>query len=354
MLRRMEILIAAGFYYSGLVHLVRWWRQRSQQSLVILCYHQAAGGNLRQHLLHLRRHYRLLHLEAALEELYTSHKRESPRRDRRTPLVLTFDDGYRDTYTHALALARELRVPITTFLIPGYIENGSRFWWQEGDHLVRRAQASEATIEGRTYHLDKLAERKALAQAIDTHVRYVTSVARREEFLVSVCRALVAPSIVIAEKEEQATLPLTWAEVQEMEESGWVSFGAHTMHHPVLAYLTDPAEVQYEVSACRVVLERRLGHPVRTFAYPVGQPEHIGEHGLPAAREAGYGWAVTTIDGFNTPQTDPYLLRRVVVDVDQHWLSVAAKASGVWRFFRRLCRMPITLIRKPGEHWPDN
>ncbi len=354
MLRRMEILIAAGFYYSGLVHLVRWWKQRSQQSLVILCYHQAASGNLRHHLLYLRRHYRVLHLEAALEELYAPYKSGSQPRDRRTPLVLTFDDGYRDNYTHALALARELRVPITIFLIPGYIENGSRFWWQEGDHLVRRAQVSEATIEGRTYHLDKLAERKALAQAIDTHVRYVTSVAKREEFLVSVCRALAASSRVIAEKGEQATLPLTWAEVQEMEESGWVSFGAHTMHHPILAYLTDPVEVQYEVSECRVVLERQLGHPVRTFAYPVGHLEHIGENGLRAVREAGYDWAVTAIDGFNTPRTDPYLLWRVVVDVDQHWLSVAARASGVWRFFRRLCRVPITLIRKPREHWLDN
>lgn len=352
MLRRVEILLAACLYYSGLVNLARWWTGRSGQRLVILCYHQAAGGTLRQHLLHLRRHYRVLHLEAALEELYTSHKRESPRRDRRTPLVLTFDDGYRDNYTHALALARELRVPITLFLIPGYIENGSRFWWQEGDHLVRRAQVGEAAIDGRTYRLGRSDERKALAQAIETRVRHAASVAEREEFLVAVRKALAEPSCVIA--EEQATLRLTWTHVKELEESGWVSFGAHTMHHPILAELTDPAEVQYEISECRVVLERQLGHPVRTFAYPIGLPEPIGEHGLPAVREAGYDWAVTTIDGFNTPRTDPYLLRRVVVDVDQHWLSVAAKASGVWRFFRRLCRMPITLIRKPGERWLDN
>ena len=271
-------------------------------------------------------------------------KNASPRRDQRTPLVLTFDDGYRDHYTHALALSRELQVPITIFLIPGYIQNGDRFWWREAEHLVRHAQVSEATIEGRTYHLDTPAERNALAQVIDARVRYAASVAQREEFLIAVRKVLAEPPYTMT--EEQATLPLTWAQVKVAEESGWISYGAHTMHHPILAELTDPAEVLFEVSECRVVLERQLGHAVRTFAYPVGQPEHIGAHGLPAVREAGYDWAVTTIQGFNTAHTDPYLLRRIVVDVDQHWLSVAAKASGVWGFFTDLYRMPRRLIRE--------
>jgi len=306
-------------------------------SLVILNYHRATGGDLRQHLCYLRRHYRVMHLEAALEELYTPNKGELQRRDRRTSLVLTFDDGYHDNYTHGFKPARELQVPITIFLIPGYIESGGLFWWQEGNQLVSHAQVDEATVEEGTYHLDKSNEREALAQVIDARVRHTTSVVEREAFLVSVRKILAVPSSGIA--GESATSPLTWTEVQEMEESGWVSFDSHTMHHPILAYLTDPAEVRYEVNECRVLLERQLGHPVRAFAYPVGQPEHIGYNALRAVQEAGYNWALTTIDGFNTPTSDPYLLRRVEVDVDQHWLEVAAKASGVWGFFSRLYRM---------------
>jgi peptidoglycan/xylan/chitin deacetylase (PgdA/CDA1 family) len=295
-------------------------------------------------LLYLRRQYRVLHLEAALEELYTPNKNRRRREDRRAPLVLTFDDGYHDNYTHGFKLASELRVPITIFLIPGYIESGCRFWWLEGDHLLTHAQAIEATIEGHTYHLDALEELKALAQAIDTRARYATSVAEREAFLDSVHKKLAETSVVT--DEEKAALPVIWEEVQAMEECGWVSFGAHTMHHPLLAYLTDPAEVQFEVSECRAVLERQLGHPLQTFAYPVGGPEHIGEHGVCAVREAGYKWAVTTIYGFNTPRTDQYLLRRIEVDVDQHWLLLAAKASGVWGFFSGLYRVLIIRIRK--------
>src|SRR5947207_13682837 len=114
--KRLKILIAACFNYSGLVSLARWWKQRSEQSLVILCYHRATGGDLRQHMLYLSRYYRVLHLEAALEELYAPYKSMPLQRVRRTPLVMTFDDGYRDNYNHGVALACELQVPITIFL----------------------------------------------------------------------------------------------------------------------------------------------------------------------------------------------------------------------------------------------
>jgi peptidoglycan/xylan/chitin deacetylase (PgdA/CDA1 family) len=344
MYKRVEVVIAACLYYSGLVKLAHYFQQRFRRSLVILLYHYAAGGNLWQHMLYLRRHYRILHLEAALEELYTPTKGNHRRGDRRTPLVLSFDDGYTDNYTRAFMLARQLQIPITIFLIPGDIENGHRFWWEEGRHLVCEAQVNEVVVEGRAYHLDRLDERNALSQAIYAHVRHATSVSEREEFLAAMRSALAVPSLVTA--QEQATLPLGWREVQEMEASGWVSFGAHTMNHPILAYLSDPVEIEYEVRACREVLEQQLGHPVHTFAYPVGESEHIGENGLRAAQEAGYNWAVTAIPGFNTAQTNVYLLHRLMVDVDQHWLVVAAKASGIWGFFTRLYWMPSTLLSK--------
>ena len=68
----IKVFFAACLYYSGLVKLARWWMQRSGQRLIILNYHGASEGDLRSHLLYLRRHYRMLHLEKALEELYTS------------------------------------------------------------------------------------------------------------------------------------------------------------------------------------------------------------------------------------------------------------------------------------------
>ena len=87
MRERARVFIAACFYYSGLVKLAYWWVRRSGQRLIILNYHRATGGDLHRQMLYLRRHYRILHLEEALEELYTPHK-EKQGDDPRMPLVM--------------------------------------------------------------------------------------------------------------------------------------------------------------------------------------------------------------------------------------------------------------------------
>src|SRR2546421_11832617 len=217
--------IAACLYYTGVVKLALWSAQRSGQRLIILNYHRASGGDLHRQMLYLHRHYRILHLEEALEELYTPHE-EKQVADRRMPLVLTFDDGYHDNYTYGFALACEMQVPITIFLIPGYIESGDYFWWLEGDRLVRYAQADKVTIEGHTYHLDQAEERKALIEAIDARLRYATSVAEREAFLRAAREALEVTS---CDAEEEAIRPFTCAEVFKMDESGSVSLAADTI-----------------------------------------------------------------------------------------------------------------------------
>ena len=341
-MRHLKILIAACLYYSGLVGLRRWWIQQLRRRLIILNYHAASGGDLRQHLLYLQHHYRLVHLEEALEELFSVSSHEG--QDRRTPLALTFDDGYYDNYTHCLALASELHIPLTIFLIPGYIETGDRFWWLEPDYLVAHASVSEVTTDGRMYHLNISKERAALAQVIDSRIRFASSVSERETYLRDMRQLLAVPYAVTL--EEKSNLPISWAEVEALKKSEWISFGGHTMHHPLLAYLTDPRESEDEVRESRSVLEQHLGSPVRSFAYPVGKLRDIGEQGVRSVQKAGYAWAVTTISGINTPQRNPYLLHRFGVDVEEHWLIIAAKASGLWNLLINLVRMPMKFREK--------
>lgn len=334
MRERIRVFIAACFYYSGLVKLAHWRKRRSGRRLIILNYHRATGDNLRQQMCYLRRHYRITHLETALEELYAEHNGKKEAHDRRIPLVLTFDDGYRDNFTYGFALARELQIPITIFLIPCYTERGDRFWWLEGKRLVKHAQVDNVTVEGRLYSLNRTEEQESLAQIIDTRLRHSRSVAEREAYLESLRESLNVSSTITL--EEELSSPLTWAEIYKMEESGLVSFGAHTMHHPVLAYLSDPEEVRREVHECRTVLEQKLTQSVYTFAYPIGKFEHFGEQGIQAVKEAGYRWALTTIEAINTPQSDPFLLNRLPGDIEQHWLVMASELVGLLGIFSRL------------------
>jgi peptidoglycan/xylan/chitin deacetylase (PgdA/CDA1 family) len=333
MRERLRLLAAAVFYYSALLRLALWWGQRREQRLIILDFHRAQGGDLRRLMLYLRRHYRLLHLERALEELYAPCVDGQQVSDRRPPLVLTFDDGYHDNYTHAFVLAQELHIPITIFLIPGYIESGKHFWWLEGQRLIRRAQVEEVTIEGCIYQLADSEQRDLLVRTIDNRLRCARSVAEREAFLAAVSEALGGTASVA---EDEDVRPLSWEKIREMERSGWVSFGAHTMHHPILSRLRDPAEVRREVEECRTVLERQLGHPVHCFAYPVGKPEDIGEEVVQAVKAAGYRFAVTTVDEASTAQCDPHFIPRLPGILHQHWLITASELVGLLGVVSRL------------------
>ncbi len=339
--KRLLIGFAALLYYSGLVALARWLTEKSGKYLIILNYHRASADNLRHHIRYLQRYYRIVPIEDALEELYTSVTAKK-QKNSHTPLVLTFDDGYQDNYTDGFALAQEFQVPFTVYLIPGYIESGDYFWWFEGQRLTERSQVREVVVEGTRYHLDVPAEQQALANVIDMRLRYAHSVAEREAFLTAVRSTLMVPSVIL--EEDAPRMPLTWTQVHEMHKSGLVSFGGHTMHHPILAYLTNTEERQREIAECRVALEQQLGCEIRTFAYPIGQTQHIGDETCKAVRHAGFGWAVTTHYGFNTAQTDPLKLRRIEADVDQHWLIVSVEAAGLWGIISRLRWLPA--IRK--------
>ena len=318
---------------------MRWWAQHSKPCLTILYYHRASTGDLRSHWSYLHRHYRIVHLEKGLEELQMLDKKDVQRKDRRLLLALTFDDGYYDNYTHAFPLACELQIPMTIFLIPGHMESGNSYWWT--NRLIRLAQVDQVTFEERTYHLDCQEECKALGQVIDACFSQCASSIERQKFVASLYKILEAPSSVVL--KEQPIPLLTWAQVREMQKSGWVSFGAHTVHHPKLADLANPVEVQREVGECRAMLEKELGHPIRTFAYPFGS---IGDHGLCAVKQAGYDWAVTTVPGANTCQTDPHQLRRRKMDFPKHWLVVAAETAGIWSFFSYLKNSTKRLIRR--------
>ncbi len=335
MRERLRMLLAACFYYSGLVSLANRRMQRSTPRLIILNYHSAAGKNLRQQMRYLSHHYRVMHLEEALEELFQASKNVS--RDKRTPVVLTFDDGYLDNYTCGLQLARELHTPFTVFLIPGYIENGTCFWWVAGEFLLNRTKVDKVTIKEKTYRLP--VDRQAVAEVIDRHLRCAESVESRETFLAQVQEAL---HVSLPTRSQEGTtntlLPLNWDEIHEMKASGLVSFGAHTLHHPVLGHVRDAKEVFYEVEEARHVLEQHLGQPIRTFAYPIGKMKDIGNAGLDAVSSAGYTWALTTIEELNMAQTNPHLLRRLPGDLSQHWLIMASELAGLLGIVSKLRR----------------
>jgi peptidoglycan/xylan/chitin deacetylase (PgdA/CDA1 family)/GT2 family glycosyltransferase len=101
---------------------------------------------------------------------------------------------------------------------------------------------------------------------------------------------------------------------------GEIRFGAHTRTHPDLTTL-EQAAVDAEVRGSREELERALGVPVRTFAYPFGA---LSESVRRSVQRAGFSSACGVAPGRNRPATDSFNLRRIEVRGTDTLLGFAA------------------------------
>lgn len=90
---------------------------------------------------------------------------------------------------------------------------------------------------------------------------------------------------------------LTWQQVQEMQQSGLVSFGSHSCSHRRLRSLPDEEIVQ-ELTQSKRVLEDKLGHPVTAFCYPFGAGG-FDKRVRPQVFKAGYLFDFSTKKGIN-------------------------------------------------------
>ncbi len=98
---------------------------------------------------------------------------------------------------------------------------------------------------------------------------------------------------------------MTSEQVKELAAAGW-EIGSHSMKHKDLTHLK-PDEQKYEVQYSRALLEEKLGVPVKTFAYPFGNPT---DYAFTYVHNAGYTSAVGVGYSYHQGIWNIYLLQR--------------------------------------------
>lgn len=255
----------------------------------------------RRHLEVVRRQYDILSLDEAAEAL------QGGRMLKRAAAVITFDDGYRDVYDHALPALRELGLPATVFVSTAYV--GTR---QILDHdrihwLVNKANRLMLSIHTPLIRAGLSWDRvSSLCATMDPF--------QQSEGLLyqpSSMRAKILDHLEDFLDERPGQYPagfemLTWEMIDEMASEG-ISFGAHTERHPILT-LEGEAAARREITESKRTLEERLGQPSLHFAYPNGA--YNGKVKELVAR-AGFKTALTCDRRVNRRGDDPLALGRI-------------------------------------------
>jgi len=266
---------------------------------------------------YVKKHYRVVSLEQLCREL-----REVPLVE--PTIAVTFDDGYRDLYTHAFPALQKYEIPATIYLIGRCMETGEAPWYDRIFVALKNAPGDTLEVEldcPRRFELGPARARLYAAWQIVCYLRSISERSRRAWC----ARFEQTVGVRHAELEERM---LNWEQVREMHKGG-VSFGAHTMSHPAVSQL-DPSEFDEELLRSKRLLEERLGVPVFDFAYPFGKPADQSSVAEEFLAHSGYRSAVTTVEGYNLSTTNPFRLRRIQIDEND---SMASFALNLGRLF---------------------
>ena len=231
------------------------------------------------------------------------------------PLIITFDDGYRDNYQHAFPILKSHGVTAMFFVAVGFIGSTQLFWW---DAVARAVK----TYKGRLLRCHLGGEEIAFdTQSHRARLESIKSILRRLKALPNQARVEAVAKLsesASASDSEPANAGgeiMTWNEVREMHAAG-MEIGSHSMTHPILSKVEEADRLRHEVAGSKAALEASLGTEVTVFSYPVGGAAAIGPDVIREVQRAGYQFAVSYLPGVNhpSPQMDRYSMRRLHVD----------------------------------------
>ena len=100
---------------------------------------------------------------------------------------------------------------------------------------------------------------------------------------------------------------MNWNQIRDLDRSGLITIGAHTVDHLNLASLDAQFQAR-EIAGSKFGIEQQLGHSIRHFAYPYGAYNGTT---IRLVREAGFASAVTTLPGTYQPSGSEFTLRRI-------------------------------------------
>jgi peptidoglycan/xylan/chitin deacetylase (PgdA/CDA1 family) len=186
-------------------------------------------------------------------------------------VLLTFDDGFANNYTQVLPVLKALNAPAIFFVASQHIID-SRDWLWFVREQVNTHWGGDVPDEVAQYYYDGMTEKQ----------------------------------------------------LQACVESGLVTVGGHTMHHPYLTQCEDE-ELLAELADNKRHLEEVTGKPVDYFAYPLGDYD---QRVISAVKKVGYKAAfVEDSQGYGE---SVFELHRVGI-YSAKWRYLFAKLSGFHR-----------------------
>jgi peptidoglycan/xylan/chitin deacetylase (PgdA/CDA1 family) len=332
-------IVLAWAYNCGMTNrITNLWRD----ALIVVCYHRvgtpqpgrflgftrnvsASPENFERQIDYLCKQFSPISVSELNESI--EHQKRLPR----LPILVTFDDGYKDNADIAWPIMRKRNVPGVVFLATDHIGTNQPFLWDFAAYCFEHTELIFADVpQLGPIHLRNGADRVTATEKWVLYSKFLpASERRRAASALSQSLAVDVPCTAFS------NLYMSWNDVRRLASDG-CEFGGHTRTHPILTKIPfDEARNEIAGSFKRITME--LGRPPLAFAYPNGSKrDFTAEHGR-VARDAGYSIAFSLEPGpmsLNSVRRFPMSIRRIYIGRNDDMPRFAAKLAGAWRLGR--------------------
>jgi len=303
-------------YYSGAISLTR--RLFPLKDVTVLMFHQVKPENFKEQIEYLRKYYNIISEQELIDWHYNNKKLP------KNSVMLTFDDGYLNNYLYAWPILKKYKLPATIFLATGHINKQIMAWYDKVDYVINNANVKKIEFEGKSYNLDRKGKNKLTKK----YYYYTITLPNKERE--GLIEDLVNQSKIQMPKElpEEYSF-LTWKQINEMKPL--ITFGAHTVNHPVLPNLTTE-EKRFELMESKKIIKQNTKIDPASLCYPNGDYD---KETIEIAKEAGYKIAFSSNFGRNTKNISPYLIQRIGANIEDTKEILATKLTSLINLFQR-------------------
>ncbi len=256
--------------------------------------------------------------------------------DGRSMVALSIDDGYLDNLEQLLPILVRHGATATIYLESRPMDGREVNWTHKFFWLLARISPAELVERYLVVSEDEKAKSRLSAVLSEGgRLEYTLKKVLKYEADQADVEASLTKVFVEEGGDEAALcsdLYLSWDHAKQLEQDG-IELGGHTVHHWVLSGL-DAEGQKREVAEGKQQLAQHL-EPQESFAYPFGRHWDWNKDTVEAVRAAGFTTAATTHAGTNTIKTDPYRLKRWMIDDHTPMHLMVCELCGGFDFLRK-------------------
>jgi len=200
--------------------------------------------------------------------------------------VISFDDGYKDTFSTAYPLLKSYNVPFVFYVSTSFPDKTALTWWYMIHDIV---------LDNDKIILDKkIINCRSIGQKQKTYITLSKKILRMGRY-VGDKLPLMLSHYERALHTIYSDSYIDWDEISTMSKDNLCTIGAHSADHYGLRY----EQVDFifnDFVLCKTKLREKTGKEINHLAYPYGTVYSVGFRESSIAKKAGFSSAVTTFN----------------------------------------------------------